>query len=68
MGRLLLVDLGEDEDRFEQFMMPLASKYPNSVVHLLRCIVPCLNFTFKKFVTEISVSLGYFSEPEGLIV
>lgn len=25
MGRLLLVDLGEDEDRFEQFMMPLAS-------------------------------------------
>ena len=27
MGRLLLVDLGEDEDRFEQFMMPLASNY-----------------------------------------
>lgn len=27
MGRLLLVDLGEDEERFEQFMMPLASKY-----------------------------------------
>ena len=25
MGRLLLVDLGEDEDRFEQFMLPLAS-------------------------------------------
>jgi len=26
MGRLLLVDLGEDEERLEQFMMPLASK------------------------------------------
>ncbi|KAI9558642.1 hypothetical protein GHT06_015430 [Daphnia sinensis] len=27
MGRLLLVDLGEDEDRFEQFMLPLASAF-----------------------------------------
>lgn len=27
MGRLLLVDLGEDEERFEQFMLPLASKW-----------------------------------------
>ena len=34
MGRLLLVDLGEDEDRFEQFMMPLASKCPNLFVQL----------------------------------
>lgn len=23
LGRLLLVDLGEDEDKFDQFMMPL---------------------------------------------
>ena len=24
LGRLLMVDLGEDEEKFEQFMMPLA--------------------------------------------
>lgn len=26
LGRLLMVDLGEDEDRFTQFMVPLTSK------------------------------------------
>jgi len=26
LGRLLMVDLGEDEERFEQFMMPLEGK------------------------------------------
>lgn len=26
LGRLLMVDLGEDEERFEQFMMPLAGE------------------------------------------
>ena len=27
LGRLLMVDLGEDEDRFDVFMRPLTSKY-----------------------------------------
>lgn len=26
LGRLLLINLGEDEDKFEQFMMPLTGK------------------------------------------
>lgn len=27
LGRLLMVDLGEDEDRFDAFMLPLTSKF-----------------------------------------
>lgn len=27
LGRLLLINLGEDEDKFDQFMMPLTSKF-----------------------------------------
>lgn len=27
LGRLLMVDLGEDEERFQNFMAPLTSKY-----------------------------------------
>lgn len=27
LGRLLLVELGEDEDKFERFMMPLTSEF-----------------------------------------
>lgn len=30
LGRLLMVDLGEDEDRFDVFMRPLTSKYYNT--------------------------------------
>lgn len=26
LGRLLLINLGEDEDKFDQFMMPLTGK------------------------------------------
>lgn len=39
MGRLLLVDLGEDEERFEQFMLPLASTklLPHFVDNDLKC-------------------------------
>lgn len=27
LGRLLMVDLGEDEERFQNFMAPLTSEY-----------------------------------------
>lgn len=27
LGRLLLINLGEDEDKFEQFMMPLTGNF-----------------------------------------
>ena len=27
LGRLLMVDLGEDEDKFEAFMMPLTQSF-----------------------------------------
>lgn len=27
LGRLLLINLGEDEEKFEQFMMPLTGNY-----------------------------------------
>lgn len=29
LGRLLMVDLGEDEERFYNFMLPLTSKFLN---------------------------------------
>lgn len=31
LGRLLMVDLGEDEERFYNFMMPLTSKWNKSL-------------------------------------
>jgi hypothetical protein len=43
MGRLLLVDLGEDEDRFEQFMLPLASNIYSLIYNL------CIFFKFNSF-------------------
>ena len=32
LGRLLMIDLGEDEEKFELFMMPLTGtrSYPNN--------------------------------------
>ena len=33
LGRLLMVDLGEDEERFEQFMMPLAGMCKTSLMN-----------------------------------
>jgi len=34
LGRLLMVDLGEDEERFEQFMRPLEGGFVFKVIYL----------------------------------
>lgn len=36
LGRLLMVDLGEDEERFQNFMAPLTSEYFFFVKYLSR--------------------------------
>jgi hypothetical protein len=43
LGRLLMVDLGEDEDRFDNFMMPLTCKL--QVANLRLKIIVSLNFS-----------------------
>lgn len=35
LGRLLMVDLCEEEDKFENFMLPLASKYRQLVREIM---------------------------------
>ncbi len=68
MGRLLLVDLGEDEDRFEQFMMPLAStSFVLTVVPLYATSSPrrttalplCNSETALGFALDLSAVLPY---------
>lgn len=36
LGRLLMVDLGEDEDRFHTFMLPLTGKFSLECVYMIR--------------------------------
>ena len=40
LGRLLLVELGEDEDKFERFISPMTGMCVN-VLHVLVRVVPC---------------------------
>lgn len=35
LGRLLMVDLGEDEDKFDSFMMPITNSFETLAQHLM---------------------------------
>lgn len=48
LGRLLMIDLLEDEDKFDNFMIPLTGKYNLyvlfNIVYLIKVIL--INFNF----------------------
>lgn len=49
LGRLMLINLGEDEDKFEQFMIPLTGKLSLflysciQIIYLKLCVSICIN-------------------------
>lgn len=61
LGRLLMVDLGEDEDKFESFMAPITSKLSPTLV--LSVII--VNYHFSGMIVANSKARGSLSSLRG---
>lgn len=48
LGRLLMVDLGEDEERFYNFMLPLTSKLATHLTISTNIVIILFFFQFEK--------------------